>query len=965
MRSALLASALFAWPYAVHAQDAVISGVVTDSTGGILPGVTITASHEASGNTFEAVTDQQGAFRLAVRPGVFRVVTELAGFTTVTRAGVELLVGQQAVINLQMSPSGVTESVTVTAEAPLIDTSSSSLSGNIDPRQMAEIPVNGRDWQDLAMMAPGMRANNVDDGRPSAGGGAAASNRRDFQLNMDGQQVTQMIAIGSGGSPLYSKDAIAEFQVVASRFDATQGRSSGIQLNAIGKSGTNQPSGTVSAYFRNERLNAADFIAGEVLPYSEQQVSTTFGGPIRRDRVHIFGNYEYQRNPDSFNFSTPYPSFNITLPATRSVHIAGARLDVQLSPQTRLMLRGDYGHENRPVNEPDTGLHPAGTTGFERHNESVFTTLTQVLSNNMLNEIKGGFNQFDFYDDSVVSWPDHPQSVNGFTNGAPQLSFIGFTIGQTCGNCPQHFNQNIWSVRDDLTYSFTARGRHDVKLGGELMFMKFISQNCRQCNGIYDMQGGAAPANLEELIPVWNDISTWNLAALSPITRVYRLSVGTLPTYVDRYTWAGWLQDDWAVTSRLTLNLGVRYDLSTRIFGNEISFPPDGMWTQGRFLEAGRPNDTNNIAPRIGFAYRLTDRTVVRGGYGEYFTDPSVNINARMRSWQQLVGIEVNNDGRPNFAADPFNGPIPTVDQARARLCSVRHVPGCLRWDVPNGIADPDAQSPSSRQGSVGVQRQLHSMVAVEADYVYVAGRHEYYAHNFNINYDPATGANLPFTVFANRPYPEFGRLGMERMAAWTTYHALQAALTKRFSHRWQASLSYTLGAYWDGVPEPMSGFNAVVDFPVAPDLGYDYSLSAGDQRHRAVVNGIWEVGRGFQLSGLYFYGSGMRFSNNYGGDRRNSGGQAGGRLRPDGTLVERNSFVGQPLHRVDLRAQQRIPGIRPRIDLALEVFNLFNHENYGAYTTAESNARYGLPNSHPNVVYRARMVQLGFRTAF
>jgi hypothetical protein len=152
----------------------------------------------------------------------------------------------------------------------------------------------------------------------------------------------------------------------------------------------------------------------------------------------------------------------------------------------------------------------------------------------------------------------------------------------------------------------------------------------------------------------------------------------------------------------------------------------------------------------------------------------------------------------------------------------------------------------------------------------------------------------------------------------------------------------------------------------VAPDLGGEYTLATADQRHRAVVNGIWEVGRGFQLSGLYFFGSGQRFPTSYGGDRRNSSGQAGGRLRPDGTIVPRNDFVGEPVHRVDLRLQQRVPlGGRARVDGILEVFNLFNHANYGAYTTVESNRLYGQPSQIANVAYAPRMLQLGFRLTF
>jgi hypothetical protein len=193
----------------------------------------------------------------------------------------------------------------------------------------------------------------------------------------------------------------------------------------------------------------------------------------------------------------------------------------------------------------------------------------------------------------------------------------------------------------------------------------------------------------------------------------------------------------------------------------------------------------------------------------------------------------------------------------------------------------------------------------------------------------------------------------------------LQTAFTKRLSHRWQASGSYALAGAWDGEALPLSGLQPVT-FKVAPDLGGDYSLGVSDQRHRAVVNGIWQLGYGFQLSGLYFFGSGARFTTNYGGDRRNTGGANVGRLRPDGTIVPRNNFVGKPLHRVDLRIQRQFRlGGRAGIDGILEVFNLFNHENYGSYTTAESNSLYGKPSQNTNVAYQPRMVQLGFRARF
>ena len=277
---------ILALPVVGYAQEAALIGTVTDTTGGVLPGVTVRAVHEASGNTFEAVTDALGAYRIPVRIGVYRITAELSGFTTINRGGIEVLVGQTVTLNLQMSPSALAETVTVTGEAPLIETSTSSLGGNIDPRQMSELPVQGRGWTALALLAPGNRT--------TAFGDTPVQDRadvREFQMNVDGQQVSQ--ELGIGGQPRYSRDSIAEFQFISNRFDATQGRSMGVQVNAVTKSGTNVFSGSFGGYFRDDRFNAEDPVLKRVLPYSDQQLSGSVGGPIRQNRVHFFANYEY------------------------------------------------------------------------------------------------------------------------------------------------------------------------------------------------------------------------------------------------------------------------------------------------------------------------------------------------------------------------------------------------------------------------------------------------------------------------------------------------------------------------------------------------------------------------------------------------------------------------------------------------------------------------------------------------
>ena len=308
---------------ATYAQEATLNGSVRDNTGGVLPGVTVTATHEAAGTTFVGVTDAAGLYRIVLRAGVYRITAELAGFATVARPGIELLVGRTATLNLDMTVSGVQETVTVTGEAPLIDTTSSNIASNIDPRQMQDLPLNGRNWMDLTLLSPGSRTNSATE--------IPYDRQGYFQINVDGQQVTFTLCCQQN-QPRFSRDSIAEFELTTNRFDATKGRTAGMMVNAITKSGTNTPSGTFSGFFRDDSMNAKDHIQNRVLPYSNQNYSGTFGGPIIRDRMHFFGNWEYEREPSTVTFSSRYPSFNPDLTATRTEHKAGPKVDWQFTP---------------------------------------------------------------------------------------------------------------------------------------------------------------------------------------------------------------------------------------------------------------------------------------------------------------------------------------------------------------------------------------------------------------------------------------------------------------------------------------------------------------------------------------------------------------------------------------------------------------------------------------------------------
>ncbi|MBI3049424.1 MAG: TonB-dependent receptor [Acidobacteria bacterium] len=928
-----------------------MSGRVTDSSGGVLPGVTVTATNEATGNTFFAVTDETGAYRIPMRVGRYTITVELSGFATVTRRGVELLVGQQVALNLELVPAAVQETVTVTAEAPLINTTESSLGGNVDPRQLSELPVNGRNWTDLVLLAAGNRANSVTQTPVDRSRGA-------YHVNVDGQQVTQILTYGNVNAR-YSRDAIAEFEFIANRFDATQGRSSGVQVNAITKSGTNTPAGSFSGYFRDDAFNAANHITGDVQPYSDQQLSGTFGGPIRRDRIHFFGNYEYEREPFSPTYNGPYPEFNLTFTDTRRQHLATTRFDAQFSGQTRLMARYALWRSLNPFHPSYTGgatFHPSIQIASTQNNDTLLVTLTRVFGNRAVNEVKAGYNNIYF---NLRSSVKNPNSLDTFQPGIgyPLIVLRGYNIGTRTNN-PQYNTQEYYSFRDDLTLTFTARGNHTVKTGGEYLYHYNTLYWCNFCNGQIDATGGPSPANLPELFPVWNDATTWNIAALAPITRLFRQSVGDMNIISPRDVWAFWLQDDWQITRRFTLNLGVRYDLLLGALGEGVELLP--------FVPADRSADKNNIQPRIGFAFSLDDRTVLRGGAGTYYADIANQQHHWITAWAQQAQAEVLNDGRPDFPINPYNGPQPTKEQVEQRYCSTANVPGCLRRSINSQLINPHFEVPYSYQASIGVQRQLGETMAVEADYAYNGGRHEVANENLNLRYNPATGANYPFTDISRRPYPNFGQVIMDFSEARSNLHSLQTALTKRMSNRWQASATYTLSGLWDStLPPLLLETTPAATFPLAQDVGEEYTLAATDQRHRAVVNGVWEAGYGLQLSGLYFFGSGQRFATTYGADLRNTG-TTGGRLRPDGTIVPRNALVGKPIHRVDLRVQRRfaLPG-RAAIDGIFEVYNVFNHANFGSWVGVETNRNYGKPEGNDNVAFRERMLQLGFRMTF
>ena len=335
-----------------------------------------------------------------------------------------------------------------------------------------------------------------------------------FQTNVDGQSVTLTVCCAQN-QPRYSRDSIAEFQLTTNRFDATQGRTMGMMVNAITKSGTNTFAGTFGGYFRRDNWNAEDFIQKKVLPYKDTQVSGTFGGPIVKDRVHFFGNYEYERNPQTFTFGGPNGPF----PTAGNEHQPEPGREVQRAAGWReggrAVQPAEPAHRPlQPLQEPAAGHAAAANTHAIRRRRARTTassistsrTYTSVLSNNTINEIKGGLNANYYTLEPIAGLGHRPAAAVRRTRtrfcstcsrgreiegGAPAITFSGYTIGSPTNN-PQRTGEHNYQIRDDFTTAFELGGRHDVKMGGDFIKYTMAQGWCNVCDGQFTSNVAAA-----------------------------------------------------------------------------------------------------------------------------------------------------------------------------------------------------------------------------------------------------------------------------------------------------------------------------------------------------------------------------------------------------------------------------------------------------------------------------------------
>jgi hypothetical protein len=946
-----------------YAQDAMIFGAIVDGTKASLPGVAVTATLIDTGRSTSTVTDERGDYRLrGLEAGRYKVQAELAGFSTIVVPDIELLVGQNRPLPLAMQVASLSETLTVTGEAPLVDVSSTQVSGNVDRRQMEELPLQGRNWMELAMQVKGITANAVDT--------TPGVRDRQFQLNLDGQEITQQVAGSGFGQPKFSREAIAEFQVVTNLFDITQGRSLGIQVQAISRSGTNNYDGTVYGYFRDAKLNAKDFIANRVLPYANQQLGGAFGGPIVKDKAHFFASFERENEPNTIITSPaalPGQSFSFDTKLVQNSFLG--RGDWQARPTDHLTARASYWDWGNPFTQVSGTEHPSVAASRYRKAVNVVGTWSKVLNNTTLQEVKVGFTHFDWQNLLAI-----PALAN-----TPNYVFPGLLVGQR-RNYPQEFFQNTISARYDLTKTW---GRHDTKFGGEYLRWHDTGQWQLLSKGEFIFT--AAPADLNRRFPAsaWNDPSKWDVTGLDATAQRFDQNFGDWTIDIPRPTWAVWFGDTWRMSDQFTVNYGVRWDadwgaldpphITTQTKFNPVGGAPypDIDLGPGDLLYPNNLRDIGSVAPRGGFTWNVggNGNLVVRGGSGLYYSIPDSNTTFSIQSFngERILVNSFPNDGRPGFIADPTRGRTPQ-DFLSGRFP--------LPAQSPRVIAH-DYQMPSTWQSTVGFQSQIGSQLGIEADLTHWKGYHFGNQRDPNLFFNAATGYNR--NPAQGRPDPAYGQIQWLASDGSADHAALSSGLTRRYRNNWQASMTYTLMLF---MHDDTTGFQFQGNNPFQPDA--EWARSTDFQRHTVRFNGIWRLPYALSLSGAYLFGSGNFYSTTYaanpfGGTGTNRYVTApltvntaaldrfdGKATYAIGEVIPRNGLQGLPLHRVDLRLSKdlNLPG-GVKITGIAEVFNLLNHKNYGAYNAQINSTTFGDPRQNLLNAYQPRVMQLAFKFSF
>jgi hypothetical protein len=833
-----------------------ITGRVVDQQGAAVPGATVTAKSTTTGFTRSEVSDSEGVYRLSALPvGVYEVTAELQGFTTVSKKDVEVNVAQTQAVDFPLKVAQLAETVNVTGATPLIETTKSSVGAIVDVKRIENLPLNGRQFANLAATVPGVGLSFHSDPTkstqyaPLVNGGAG----RNINYQIDGGDNNDDTV--GGQLQAFPLEAIEQFNFQTQRFKAEYGRSNGGVLSVVTKSGTNLFTGSAFEFFRDKSMNA--LTETEKLPqlngtgaavkgdYRQNQFGGSFGGPIAKDQAHFFFAVERtnQDKTQAVNTQGLFPDRDgIFAVPYRETPFTG-KVTANLNPAQYLSVRFGRDTNSQPYNAAPNSTYDNWGDSTNKYN-SVNLNHNWVLGGSKLNEF---IFQFADFANTITSRSSKPNE--SFPNG--------LTIGAN-GNTPQTTEQRKFQFRDDFSWHKSGGGGlgHDFKVG-----VNFINEPRLY---ITFNTGKGAVFNTH----ITNDVN-------GPISLV-TVSDGNAGANIPMKQFATYFQDDWRVSDRFTLNFGLRYDIMTGYQIDE-SLNPNFVKVQAAGAAGllkgivGLENfglapkeDYNNIQPRVGgvFDVRGNGKDIIRGGWGVYtdvgYTNSNVLFAATDSTGEgfgQIFNVQVTNgirkaDGTFYKAGDPLS----TI-ASQNQVVSTGAFPLTGQW------VDPRLQQPYQMQSNAGWSHELSSDMVFSMDYVNSLGR--------DLNFRPRVNQRIPGNLSnprrlaaiiptispntnANRPTVSRGK---------SEYNALIFSVRKRLSHGTDFSVNYTLQKGISTIGSAADELNtANIQDPNNPfddprQLGPNLTT---DARHLISVSATFQLPYGIRIAPIFAFRSAL-----------------------------------------------------------------------------------------------------------
>ncbi|MEN3334996.1 MAG: hypothetical protein V7641_4361 [Blastocatellia bacterium] len=907
-------------PLAVLAQQATatLNGRVVDANGGTLVTARVTAKQKATGVERETETNDAGFFVLTnLPPGDYEVRITATNFRE-KEYSAALQVGQTVSLDVTLDVGISNVDAISRSEADLINKTTSIVDSVINRRAVENLPLNGRNFLELALLVPGNApAPNFDPTKTETVLISSAGQiGRGGSVTIDGADNNDDVV---GGSLInITQEAVQEFQIATNRYSAEQGRSGSSIINIVTKTGSNEYHGSGSFFFRDRKLQGlpATFDrANPTPPFDREQYAFAMGGPIKKDHLFWFGAFEY-RNQDGAVLVGQRDTATRTItrsfaPAPLNDLLATGRGDWNISNTANLSFR--YSIERVDATTASSLIRSIGSASerqaSKNHYQTISTSYTHLLSPTMVNEFR--FSVTSFINRTVPVTP------------GPQLTFPSLQDGASF-RVPQQTRMNRLQFGDTFTW---VKGLHTLKFGGQVQridsdFNLGVFQSGRielvEDFPTFDHNGDGRVDDNDLLFAV-------TLRSGKPDTPLI------IPD-ADNHYLAFFAQDDWKVSPRLTLNLGLRYELDTDV--KNVSRTDELNPLILPFLAGSRHRDKNNFGPRIGFNWSPHDRLSVHGGYGIYYDRITLEIQSLERGLDgRALPIEVRAVNL--FFLDPATGQFPPFAPTISNPFTGFILPGAGAGGI--NIIDNRMQNPMVQQTNIGIQTEFARDFALRVDYLHDFGTHFIIGRTIGTVFNPVVGG--PDSV-----------VNLESSVK-TKYDGLLVSLEKRFANRYQLRAAYTLAKAFNYANDDQIPF---ANGPLDPNnLQLEYGPTPNDQRHRFTFSGVFELPAGFLLAPIWTIASGvpMDILLPDGNSRiptlqRN----AGGRLFHSG--AELNAFIqqvnagggvaGQPLplvsnearfndrfNSLDLRLSKRFHfGERVQLEPIIEMFNVFNVTN-------------------------------------